>query len=75
MTGAQIAALVPYESFVWHENRMWVYEGLVDREGRVSLFSPMDPSLGTGALPEDLREVSPEQKEAMLWWIRHGERR
>jgi hypothetical protein len=70
-----VATLVPYESFVWFENRMWVYEGLVDCEGRHSLFSPMDPSLGTGAFPEDLREVSPEQEEAMLWWIQHGERR
>ncbi len=58
--------LIPRDTFVWHQGKVWRYEGLKDCNGRVSLVSLRDPSLGIGAKPGEIRDVDKATEEAVL---------
>lgn len=55
--------------FVWYRGRVWRYEGLPDRHGRVSIVSLRDPSFGKGVDPLDLYPVNQETHQAVVQWL------
>ena len=52
-------------TYLWYMGKVWIDEGLKDHEGRLLLVNPLDHSAGILAEPENTREVSQADAEAM----------